>query len=378
MSIVIKHQNARVYSPSQVLYPEISHQTFTYPGDEEALAALKAVPGAGPLMTWLQENFTEQITYLTNNEQMIRASAESFPSLYALTVRCCQILSCPVPELYITTNPVLNAYTAGQRRTCIVLHSGLIEALTPDELCFVIGHEIGHIKCAHGLYRQLGDLLIRYWDMLASVVPIPGLGLLRVPLLIAYWEWYRRAEFTCDRAALLCVQDLEPSLRALAKLAGTVAGYEDEVNLESAIRQVEARKDVNKLVLLVSILENASNTHPFIPVRLKTLREYAASEDFQRAMAGDYKRDVLGLHEGGERFKCACGTLVNTKLAFCPQCGRGVNAAPVDSACAQCQTPLPPGTRFCPKCGGKQPGADAPEATALDQWKNTASSFFKR
>jgi Zn-dependent protease with chaperone function/RNA polymerase subunit RPABC4/transcription elongation factor Spt4 len=375
---MIKHTDAKVYSPTQILFPEISHQTFTYPGDEEALAALKSVPGAGPLLTWLQENFTEQITYLTNNEQMIRANAESFPSLHALVVRCAEILSCPVPELYITTNPVLNAYTAGQRRTCIVLHSGLIEKLTPDELCFVIGHEIGHIKCAHGLYRQLGDLLIRYWDLLASVVPIPGLGLLRVPLLLAYWEWYRRAEFTCDRAALLCVQDLEPSLRALSKLAGTVNGYEDEVDLESAISQVQAHKEVNKLVMLVAILENATNTHPFIPVRLKTLREWAGGEEYRRVLAGDYKRDVLGLHEGGERLKCACGTLVNSKLSFCPQCGRPVTAVAVASACQQCQTPLPPGTRFCPKCGAKQAAAEVQEASTVDQWKNTASSFFKR
>ena len=375
---MIKHTDAKVYSPTQILFPEISHQTFTYPGDEEALAALKSVPGAGPLLTWLQENFTEQITYLTNNEQMIRANAESFPSLHALVVRCAEILSCPVPELYITTNPVLNAYTAGQRRTCIVLHSGLIEKLTPDELCFVIGHEIGHINGAHGLYRQLGDLLIRYWDLLASVVPIPGLGLLRVPLLLAYWEWYRRAEFTCDRAALLCVQDLEPSLRALSKLAGTVNGYEDEVDLESAISQVQAHKEVNKLVMLVAILENATNTHPFIPVRLKTLREWAGGEEYRRVLAGDYKRDVLGLHEGGERLKCACGTLVNSKLSFCPQCGRPVTAVAVASACQQCQTPLPPGTRFCPKCGAKQAAAEVQEASTVDQWKNTASSFFKR
>lgn len=374
----IKHRDARVYSPAQVLFPEISHQTFTYPGDEEALAALKAVPGAGPILTWLQENFTEQITYLTNNEQMIKAGPDSFPSLHALMARCCEILSCPVPELYITTNPVLNAYTAGQRRTCIVLHSGLVEKLTPDELCFVIGHEIGHIKCAHGLYRQLGDLLVRYWDLLASVVPIPGLGMLRVPLLLAYWEWYRRAEFTCDRAALLCVQDLDASLRALAKLAGTVYGYEDEVNLESAIAQVGARKDVNKLVLLVSILENAANTHPFIPVRLKALREWAAGEEYRAVLAGDYKRDALGLHEGGERVKCGCGTLVNSKLKFCPQCGQPVGAVAVEAGCPQCQTVLPPGTKFCPKCGAKQAAADAPSTSAMDQWKNQASSFFKR
>jgi Zn-dependent protease with chaperone function/RNA polymerase subunit RPABC4/transcription elongation factor Spt4 len=373
----LKHTNARVYSPNQVLLPEISYQSFTYPGDEEALAALKSVPGAGPVLTWLQENFTEQITYLNNNEQHIRATKESYPSLFAMMERCCEILSCPLPELYITTNPVLNAYTAGQRRTCIVLHSGLIESLTPDELCFVIGHEIGHIKCAHGLYRQLGDLLIRYWDVLASVVPIPGIGLLRIPLLIAFWEWYRRAEFTCDRAALLCVQDLEPSLRALAKLAGSVKGYEDEMNLESAMAQHSARGDVNKLVLVVSILDNASNTHPFIPVRLKTLKEFAASPDYARILSGDYKRDVLGLHEGGERVKCGCGTLVNAKLAFCPQCGRPLGQPAGPAACVQCSTPLPPETKFCPKCGARQPAAEAPQQDALSKFKNTASSFFK-
>lgn len=377
----IKHPNAQVYSPNQVLLPEISYQTFTYPGDEEALAALKAVPGAGPLLTWLQENFTEQITYLNNNEQMVKANERNYPSLYALTQRCCEILSCPMPELYLTTNPVLNAYTAGQRRTCIVLHSGLVEALTVDELSFVIGHEIGHIKAAHGLYRQLGDILIRYWDILASAIPVPGVSLLRIPLLIAYWEWYRRAEFTCDRAALLCVQNIDPSLRALAKLAGKVTGYEDEVSLDETIAQVEAHKTVNKLVLLVSILENASNTHPFIPIRLKALKEWAAGEQYASILAGNYKRDALGLHEGGARVKCACGTLVNTKLAFCPECGRAVvpeGAALAAAGCVGCGAELPNSTKFCPKCGAKQPAAAEPETSQVDKWKNQASSFFKR
>ena len=73
---MIKHTDAKVYSPTQILFPEISHQTFTYPGDEEALGALKAVPGAGPLLTWLQENFTEQITYLTTLVSKLANRAE--------------------------------------------------------------------------------------------------------------------------------------------------------------------------------------------------------------------------------------------------------------------------------------------------------------
>lgn len=297
----IKHANALVYANNQKTFPEIAYTSYTYPGDQEALAALKAIPGAGPLLAWLDANFSEQITHLSNNEQMVRINANNYGSLYALVERCCAILSCKVPDVYITTNPELNAYTSGQRRTCIVLHSALVESLTPDELCFVIGHEIGHIKAQHGLYRQLGDMLISYWDVLSSVVPIPGVGLLRVPLLLAYWDWYRRAEYTCDRAGLLCVQDMAPGLSALAKLAGKVAGYEDEQNIEETIAQTEASKEVNKLVLLVSIMQNASNTHPFIPLRLKALKEYAQGDAYRQILSGQYNResDIPAIPEAG-------------------------------------------------------------------------------
>src|ERR1700722_13937684 len=119
-------QHACVFSASQVLFPDISYQAFTYPGDEEALNALKNIPGAGALLTYLQENFTEQLVYVENNEQMIRAGSDSFASLHKLLVRCAEILSCPIPDLYITTNAELNAYTVGHRRTCLVLQSALV------------------------------------------------------------------------------------------------------------------------------------------------------------------------------------------------------------------------------------------------------------
>jgi Zn-dependent protease with chaperone function len=321
-----KTQNARIYSNTQVVFTDLSYKAFAYPGDEEALAALKAIPGASQVLTYLQENFSEELIFLHNNQQMIRASYHSFVSLYKLLERCCEILSLPVPELYLTTNPTLNAYTVGTRRTCIVLHSELVETMTLDELTFVIGHELGHIKCSHGLYRLMGDLLLRYWDILSSVVAIPGLGMLRVPLLSAYWEWFRRAELTCDRAGLLCVQDLDAGLRALSQLAGKVSGYEDEFNTDAAIKQAEAAREIkNKLVLLVSILESARNTHPFVPMRLKRLAEFAVGE-YPKILAGNYEKDPLGLHEAGSRITCQCGLKVNAKLCFCPECGRELGA----------------------------------------------------
>jgi Zn-dependent protease with chaperone function len=380
-----KTEGARVFNADQILLKDISYKAFTYPGDEEALAAMKAIPGAAPLLTYLQQNFNEQLVFLNNNDQMIRAGRHNYPSLYALVERCCEVLSCPVPELYITTSPVLNAYTQGQRRTCIVLHSALVDTLSLDELSFVIGHEIGHIKAAHGLYRLLGTILVQYWDLFTSMIPLPGLGLIRIPLLLAYWEWYRRAEFTCDRAGLLCVQELDPCLHGLGKLAGTVRHYADEFDIDATIRQTEAHKDVkNKLVVLVSIWESMKNTHPFVPARLKQLRKYAASEEYAKILGGEYKKDPLGLHEGGERINCECGIVVNSKHSFCPECGRSLHRAEEEgeTKCAGCGEPLAPGAKFCPKCSAKSGGSDDgggdDDLTPLDKLKTTAGSFFKR
>lgn len=373
-----RFSQARVFNAQQQLFPEISYAAFAYAGDEEALSALRAVPGAAPLLTWLNANYTEQIAHVENNENLVRVGPSNFASLYAILLRCCEILSCPVPDLYVNSSPGIDAFTSGHRKTHVVLSRGIIDLLSADELSFVIGHELGHIKAGHGTYRVLGMLLTSQWDLVSSLVPIPGIGLLRTPLLLAYWEWFRRSEFTCDRAGLLCLQDLPPSQMALAKLAGSIPGLEEEFDVDSIIGQVEAKREVNKLVQVVAIMNNLYNTHPLIPLRLKQLREYAASGDLQRIIKGDYKRDTLGLHEGGERVTCRCGTIVNTKLSFCPECGREVRAMAGDNTCEKCDTLLPAGTKFCPKCGAQQAEATAPAASALVKLRNSASSFFKQ
>lgn len=377
-------QAAQVFSRDQVLLHDLSFEAFTFPGDQEALAALKRVPGAPALLTYLQENFTEQMIFVENNEQMLRAGPRSFASLYKLVTRCSEILSLQVPDVYVTNNPSMNAYTVGHSKTCVVLNSGLIEGLTADELSFVVGHELGHIKCGHGLYRQLGDLLLKYWDAVASQIPVPGVTLLRIPLLMAYWEWYRRAEFTCDRAGLLCVQSMSPCLLALAKLAGKVHGFEDEIDVESAIAQNHAHKEVNKLVLVISILEQLENTHPFVPARLQQLKAYGESPEYRRVVSGDYKRDFLGRHEGGVRVVCQCGLKVNSKLRHCPNCGRlVVSALPVrhseTATCEACGRAIGPQTKWCTVCGAEQKNSTPAQqpVSGLDKIKS-GLGFGKR
>jgi RNA polymerase subunit RPABC4/transcription elongation factor Spt4 len=137
----------------------------------------------------------------------------------------------------------------------------------------------------------------------------------------------------------------------------------------------------NKLALLMSILGSAQNTHPFVPRRLFRLKEWAGSEAYRNILGGDYVKDVLGTHEGGERLTCECGTIVNSKLSFCPECGRSLHREEesAELACGGCGEPLPGATKFCPKCGAKQIVAEptGPEVGTLGKLRNTAASFLK-
>ncbi len=63
----------------------------------------------------------------------------------------------------------------------------------------VLAHELGHLKCDHGVWLTAANVLAMGTVSLLPVVSSAvEEGLLR---------WLRAAELTCDRAALLVAQD---------------------------------------------------------------------------------------------------------------------------------------------------------------------------
>ena len=92
-------------------------------------------------------------------------------------------------------------------------------------------------------------------------------------------------------------------------------------------------------------------------------------------------RDVLGLHEGGQRIKCACAFAINSKLRFCPQCGAVADATAIPESpafCSGCGQPLTADAKFCPGCGKKQKAVSAANPSAMDKLKSTAAGLLKR
>ncbi len=208
---------------------------------------------------------------------MIKVSPRQFPSIYKIAKHCADTLTVPTPTVYIKNHPVPNAYTYGtDEESFIVIHSGLVDHFDEKELQFVIGHETGHIQNKHVIYNT------------ALMILTQGAGIFLAwivqPALVALQAWYRRAEITCDRAGLLCCQDVDAACRSFMKLATGSHKLYPEMNLDAYLEQFEEGQNS------VGRLSEAFSTHPYLPKRIHALKVFGESALY---------RGAIGLGEAG-------------------------------------------------------------------------------
>jgi heat shock protein HtpX len=72
----------------------------------------------------------------------------SAPAYYGIVREMARRAELPMPRVYIMNNPQPNAFATGRSpsRAAVAASTGLIEALTPEELAGVMAHELAHIK----------------------------------------------------------------------------------------------------------------------------------------------------------------------------------------------------------------------------------------
>jgi Zn-dependent protease with chaperone function len=201
----------------------------------------------------------------------VAVGPKQFPHIYSIAQDCAERLGIGIPQVFILYNPVMNAYTLATEESgdMLVLHSALVEAMTPDELRFVIGHECGHIHNLHSVYNTLGQILSNV--ALAGIAgSIPGgtliLGLIKGGVSMFLSSWFRCAESTSDRAGLICCGDLDVARYALAKLATGGGDVLKNINIDEYVKQLES----NQATPLR--LYEATMDHPIISKRIEMLR----------------------------------------------------------------------------------------------------------
>jgi Zn-dependent protease with chaperone function len=253
-------------------FPNLTAKDFQHPWDATATDALKSLPGVDLVISKIMEYGLERIFYLQNTASNVRVTKRQFPRLHRSLGWGCKILGVEEPEMYISLDPVPNAYTYGHTRPFVVLTSGLVDMLDDEERFFVIAHELGHIKAGHVLYTVIARNIAEIIALLGQATM--GIGaLLGQSLVVALLDWYRKAELTSDRAGLLCVQDLDPCIRTFMKLAGGARQLYAEMDKDEFMRQIREYEsaDLSNLNKAYKLMITAYRTHPFPILRAKEL-----------------------------------------------------------------------------------------------------------
>ena len=255
---------------------------FRHPLDLRATESLKQLPGFDLAIRALLGPTAEQFFYLENIAASVLVGPEQLPNIHGLLVEACQILDIEKPQLYVKQHPVPNAYTFAMRgkRPFIVVHTSLIELLNDRELQAVIGHELGHLKCDHGVYLTLANLIA----LAASQLPLGPM--LAQNLQNQILEWVRCAEFTCDRAALLVSQDARVVASVLMKLPGGSPTLSPQLNLDAFLSQANDYEDLSydQLGAFLKQIRTQDLTHPVPVLRAKEITQWHSTQDYQNLL----------------------------------------------------------------------------------------------
>lgn len=346
-------------------FPGLSHHSFQHPLDSQAIAALQQVPALPKVVKFISQHSIEKVILVEKMSSTLRVNAQQYPSLYKQYVKMAEVLDVKkLPNLYIETTNQINAYAMGVENYTIVLCSGLIDIMTEDELLAILGHELGHVKCEHQLYKTMTYILSNFGNQIISYA-IPYVGqVVSLGLQLALLEWNRKAEFSCDRAGLLATQDVEATANALAKLAGYSRRFDDQIDLEEVKTQAEHYHELGSDSLIVKLIKLHSllqQTHPYPVVRVKEIKAWANSQEYADIMNGRYaKGDALPpagqlALPGAPRVRLCpnpkCQYPCADNFRFCPNCQSNIGDAPL--ICGSCRSQVEAHWIVCSFCGNQ-------------------------
>jgi hypothetical protein len=201
----------------------------------------------------------------------VRITASMSPGLQETVEHCNEVLENELPtEVYVAPSPHFNAFSYGSERGRVIIGftSALLEAFNPDELRFVMGHELGHFIYGHH-------------DIPVHALTQPGSGL-RAEQALQLFAWQRYAELSADRAGLACVGDIKPTASAFFKLASGLTSDNIEFDIDAYLEQIgdietEAAKS-RESKKKSGMRSDWFASHPFSPLRVRAAQLCAQSQ----------------------------------------------------------------------------------------------------
>jgi len=263
----------------------ISSRAWEHPADRGALTALRELRGFDEVVKgffglWNERGF--RLSYLAGS---IRVDHRQYPRVFQIYAEAATALDvAELPELFVNQSPVIHGEAIGMDRPFVVISSAAVDKLDDDELRAMLGHELGHVRSGHAVYKTIMILLTR---LVTSVSWIPVGAIALRAIIAAMYEWWRKAELSADRAGLLAGQDPAASLRLLMKLAG--GGDLSQIDTAAFLEQAaeyEGGGDLRDSIHKIGM--TAWTSHPVPVARAAELRKWVDSGEYARILGGDY------------------------------------------------------------------------------------------
>src|SRR5213592_3772583 len=248
----------------------ISPKAYEHPADRAATAALKSIPMLDVVTRRLIEFGYERALRQVYLGSSVQVGPRQLPEIWESYLRVLEVLDMPdVYDLYVTNAPITNAAALGAGKPIIVVDSGLLRLLDPEELQTVLAHEVGHILSDHVMYGTALAILLNLSGIgrLGLLAGLPLMGL-RYALL----EWARATELSSDRAGTLVNRD--PLITCRTLLAQAQHFHDPAAGLDRVQR----------------FLLQARAGHPLSVRRCREIMDWVHSGDYDRIVGGDYVR----------------------------------------------------------------------------------------
>ena len=203
----------------------------------------------------------------------VKVSDQQYPRVYEAAKRAGAALRVKVPVVFAAPTSSIKVKVLGtDDAPHLIVNLELAEKLSDDDLVAAIGHELGHVQNGHILYATALHYLTSSAAFFVRWVVQPAIMTLQA--------WSRRAEVTCDRAAMLALRDENKALEAMVKLE---LGLDKDTtfNAEEFLKtQPDPKKGIGRYAELF-------RSHPYVPKRVQAMRLFAESALYASVIGKD-------------------------------------------------------------------------------------------
>lgn len=258
-------------------------QDFEHPGEKAAMAVLRKIPLLDVVMAKYMDMQLQLSLFAEACGNYFRITEKTNPRVYSIYKLALARLDMPKEyPLFSTLGYDYNAFTSGVNEPFVVIQSSLISNCTDDELLFMIGHELGHIKCGHLLYYSLASNINSVLAGFGGIATTAAVG-----LQYAIMDWNRKAEYSADRAGMIAAGNIAGAIGGTMKLLGHSPDIPDiDFAVDKVLKQVnDFEMDTADLVgKLLYVSYTAQASHPWSVLRLKQITDWYQSGAYDKVV----------------------------------------------------------------------------------------------